>query len=453
MNVLYLCSDEHNPALMGDHPVVNTPHMDRLRDESLNCTKAYVASPVCAPTRQSWLTGLHAAEHGQLGNQYAFDTRIPTVVESFKGAGYRTACLGKLHTWAPEVDGMMGFDRILNENSGDAWKEVRQTWRISRETPEFDTDDAKLFAAMPFGERFSGRVRPDVGSCSSWLLAQEARTELQTAGDKPFFLYVGFRLPHYPFDLPRDWYYRFDPAEMPGAFGPDSAASPGTRFQARKRGWDKLTAEHHRLLQARYYAAIEYTDHLVGEVLAELDAQGLRENTLVIYTSDHGDMAGERGVWLKHTMFDASARKPLFLRMPGLRAGSFDHLISEVDVLKTVAGLVGVAHDHGSGRDLSAALLSGAEARTTAFAADYLQEDGGVGMTMTRGRRFKLTHYREPSFQQTAVELFDMEQDPAESHDLSTDPLYKPVVDELLHREQSWLDGLEQPEFPIALRA
>ena len=86
LNVLHLYSDEHIVGLMGGHDIVQTPNLDRLATESLNCTQTYVASPVCVPTRQRWLTGLHAWEHGQLGNQHPFDARLPTVVASFRGA-------------------------------------------------------------------------------------------------------------------------------------------------------------------------------------------------------------------------------------------------------------------------------------------------------------------------------------------------------------------------------
>ena len=448
LNVLFLCSDEHNPQLLG-HSTVATPHLDALRAESVDCAAAYVASPVCAPTRQSWLTGLHAPEHGQLANQYAFDARHETLVERFRDAGYATTCLGKLHTWSPEVDGALGFDRILNESSGDAWTQVKRAWRGSREQPEFDAQDAELYASMPFGRRFRGRVRPDVTTCASWLLTQEAKVALRSRGEKPFFLYLSLRMPHYPFDLPRPWYHLYDPSDMPGPTG-DPAASRATRLQSKLHRWHDLTPAMHRLLQARYFAAVSYTDHLIGEVLAELDAQGLRQDTLVVYTSDHGDMTGERGVWLKHTMFDAAARKPLFFRMPGLDPAVYPHVVSEVDVLQTVAGLAGVRSD-GPGQDLSASIRAGAAGRETAFATDYVQEDGAIGMAMARGARFKLTRYGAPTFQ-PGVELFDMEQDPGETVDLAEDPLYRPVVESLLGRLSEFESGLARPRFGHALR-
>lgn len=368
------------------------------------------------------------------------------MIESFRAAGYRTTCLGKLHTWNSERDGDLGFDSILNEKSGEAWTEVHRRWRISREQPEFDATDAPLFGTMPFGERFRGRVRPDPGSCGSWLLTQEATQALRNTGSDPFFLYVGLRSPHYPFDLPRPWYHRFDPKEMPGAFGPPSSQSRGTQLQAHRRGWGRLSPEHHRLLQARYYAAVEYTDYLVGLVLDELEASGQADNTLVVYTSDHGDMAGERGCWLKHTMFDASARKPLLIRGAGLPTGNYDHLVSEVDVLPTIAALAGIPHPFEiSGRDLSGALRSGSSGRETCFASDFINEKGEMAMTMARGKRFKLTRYTAPTWGDESVELFDMEQDPGEEQDLAPDPLYEPVVEELMSREQTWRTGLRAP--------
>ncbi len=422
LNVLYLCSDEHNPRLLGGHPVVRTPNLDRFMEEGLSCTRTYVATPVCAPTRQSWLTGLHTWEHGQLGNRYIFDNRVPTLLQDFQAAGYRTTCLGKLHSWSEEVDGALGFDRILNDKSGAAWNAVRKARRVSKEPPLFDPDDSPVYASMPQGNRFQGKLRPDVSTSDSWLLVQEAIAELRrNPGTTPFFLYLGVRAPHHPYDLPRDWYHRHDPADMPGAYGADSSLSPGTDRQAKKNDWGGLQPEHHRLLQARYYSSVEYMDHLVGLVLDELDSLGLRENTLVVYMSDHGEMAGERGCWLKHTMFDSSARKPFILRAPGLPTGSYEHLVSEVDLLATVGGLVGVECG-GRGRDLSGALLSGKAGRDLAFAADFITRKGDLGMTMARGPRYKLTWYRKPAFEREAVELYDLDEDPGETLNLAEDP-------------------------------
>ncbi|MCP4805361.1 MAG: sulfatase-like hydrolase/transferase [Proteobacteria bacterium] len=448
LNVLYLCSDEHNPALLG-HDIVETPNLDRLRAESVDCQASYVASPVCAPTRQSWITGLYPPEHGQLANQYVFDARTPTLIQNFRDAGYRTTCLGKLHTWGDEVDGALGFERILNESS-EGWTDVKRAWRATNDKPFFDEEDAKLFGTMPFGKRFRGRVRPDETTCASWMLTQEARVALRSPPKDPFFLYVSLRAPHYPFDLPQPWYHRYRADEMPGATGPSPEASRSTRLQARLHRWHELLPEHHRLLQARYFGAVTYMDHLIGQVLDELDAQGLRDNTLVVYSSDHGDMTGERGGWLKHTMFDPSARKPLLLRVPAVAPQVYPHLISEVDVLQTVAGLVGVPSD-GPGIDLSDALLSGESGRETAFATDYVQEDGRIGMSMVRGKRFKLTRYELPTFQ-PAVELFDMEGDPGETVDLADDPLYAPVVADLVERDDAFRGSQLRPSFPTRVR-
>jgi len=453
LNVLYLCADEHNPRLLGGHPIVRTPNLDRLAGEGLRCTRTYVATPVCAPTRQAWLTGLHTWEHGQFGNRYVFDNRVPSLVQSFRSAGYRTTCLGKLHSWSEEVDGNMGFDRILNDKSGESWSAVRRTRRVTMAAPAFDVEDSPIYETMPQGSRFRGKLRPDPSTCDSWLLAQEAVAELRrNPGTTPFFLYLGVRAPHHPYDLPRDWYHRHDPADMPGAVGAAASVSPGTGRQADMNDWGAFKPEHHRLLQARYYASIEYMDHLMGLVLDELDALGLRESTLVVYMSDHGDMAGERGCWLKHTMFDSSARKPLILRGPGLRTGTYEHLVSEVDLLATVGGLVGVECG-GRGKDLSGALLAGTAGRDCAFAADFISRKGSFGMTMARGPRYKLTWYRKPAFREEAFELFDLDEDPEETTDLAEDPLAGAVLQDLKERCLAWEEQLVPPTYPLRLRS
>ncbi|MCB9796994.1 MAG: sulfatase-like hydrolase/transferase [Alphaproteobacteria bacterium] len=464
-NVLFICSDEHNPKVLGfaGHPAVKTPNLDAMAAQSLRCTHTYVASPICAPTRQSWLTGLYPQEHGQVANQFVFDPRNPTLIERVRDAGYATSCLGKLHTNTPELDGAFGFERLLNHNDKERWQAIAGPYADpSAAKPYFDPDDDALIKAMPgkSGQGFRSRVRPDLGSSNDFVLVEEAKKTLAAAdGSRPFFLYVSLRFPHYPFDLPEDFYYRHAPASLPPPPSPpaDRSATPGAAHSARRRSWDEMSEAQRRLLQARYYGAVEFTDHLVGELLGALEASGRAQDTLVVYTTDHGDMAGEKALWLKSVMFDAAARKPLLLRMPGeLAQGQrFDGLLSEVDLLPSVMGLIGLGAqvpEDISGRDLSAALRSGdaGRAREAVVAYDQVDEARHARVSMIRTARHKYVVYDDPKrFPDAPAELYDMAEDPEEERSLGADPSTEALRAELAEQLRAAAATLRAPRFPI----
>ncbi|MCB9744072.1 MAG: sulfatase-like hydrolase/transferase [Alphaproteobacteria bacterium] len=464
-NVLFICSDEHNPKLTGyaGHGVVRTPNLDGLAAQGLRCTRTYVASPICAPTRQSWLTGLFPQEHGQVANQFLFDPRNPTLVERFRSLGYSTTCLGKLHTNVVESDGRFGFDLIVNHNDKERWRQLAALYEDPEaKPPYYDPEDDALIQSIPgkAGQGFRSRVRPDIGTVNDYVLVEQAKVAMASWAERgPQLLYVSLRFPHYPFDLPEAFYYRHDPASLPTPPGPvaDRSGTPGAAHSANRKDWDEMNEAQRRVLQARYYGAVEFTDHLVGELLRALEESGQASRTLVVYTTDHGDMAGEKGLWLKTVMFDAAARKPFLIRMPGeLDAGrEFEGLISEVDILPTLLGLLG----HGaqvpadiSGRDLSEALRrrKAKLAREHLVAYDQVDEQGHPRVSMLRTAQHKLVIYEDPKrFPEAPDELYDMQADPEETHNLGQDPALADLRAALRVKLAEDAAGLRKPSFPI----
>lgn len=451
-SILYISSDEHNASVMGraGHPLARTPNLDRFFAQSLELGGLYTNAPVCAPTRQSWLTGLLPMEHGQLGNAYVYEDDGRSLVHTLSRAGYQTACFGKLHTNSAETDGRFGFDRLLSTHSPD-WEDCLNSHSFGKYEAIFDENDLALFRSMPqpMGDKFSGKVRGEPSTTPDWVLLQEARSWLRDRDpSRPFFCYVSFRFPHYPFDLPRDFYYAFDPAELddPPAIETDWQTRPAGGFQMRRRGWDKLTRAHTQLLRARYLGAIAYLDWLVGELLKSLEELGLAEDTLVAYSSDHGDMAGEKGLWLKDVMYEGAARKPAALRLPGvLPAGARStEWMGDVDLLPTVMSLAGLQPPTDrSGTDRSAALLSGRPVAEATFAYDFITPELHPQLSMVRTADWKLVDYDGGPFPHGAAELYQMGEDPAERHNLAAEQ--PAVVDALrgLLRERS--QGLAKP--------
>ena len=431
-NVLVLCADEHHAGFMGSagHPDARTPNLDRLALESVVADRCMVTAPTCAPTRASWMTGLYVPEHAQLSNEYRLRPQTPSLVQTFADAGYETACFGKLHTWTDERDGAFGFQQVLNTHSP-WWQDLRRTYRdasLGRWSEPPDEEYAR-WKTMPF-DGFNARVVHDPALVPDQVLTWEAIRFLQQRRDQPFFLFLSLQNPHYPFWLPEAVYGSFSPdaVSLPSL---EPSASLAAIKQTELHGFDTMTEAQHRLVLARYLDATLYMDQLVGQVLDALGDAGLAETTLVIYQADHGDMAAQKGLWLKSVLFDAAARKPLMLRYPGVldRGRVYTGLISEVDLLPTALGLVGVEAPPVSGRDLSAALIEGRPAREHLFAGlHWPSPRDEPWMAMATDGRHKLVRY---ALDPPEYELYNLEEDPEEEHDLAGSRRHAEVVERL----------------------
>ena len=461
-NVLFITSDEHNAKLLGSagHPIIKTPNLDRLAAEGARFTRAYCAQPICAPTRQTMITGLWSFEHGQYGNGYVFDTQNTTWAHHFKAHGYTTACIGKMHTNHEDFD--YGYEVRFSRNMIPAEVRERREAGLSD-----DPHDKALFDTVTdnWGKppRLRARIASDgelehdgVMTCES--IAFLRRYAEGAYGDGPFFLHASLTQPHWPWVLPREFYYLYDPAEIDYERFRDGELDHNAFALKRRKafGWEENSEGINRLARARYYGAVSWLDHNVGRMLGALDELGLAENTLVVYTTDHGDMAGEKGLWLKSLLYDSAARLPFVVRMPGvIEAGTVNEtLINHVDLFPTFAGLVGVAGDlpeRISGKDLSACIVGEAQRPRFTIAFDNVYRDGsGCGQLMARAARYKLIRYdvEDPTLRYV---LYDMEEDPAETRNLAAEGAYVEVVREHEGAMEEFLAGLRAPLYPVRL--
>lgn len=389
-NVVVLCLDQ---VCARDMPLMNLPNLEQLARDGLSCTASYCASPLCAPTRQSLLTGLYPSEHGVLGNDYVLNAGLRTVVDVFAEAGYTTACFGKLHTNnAIEQSGAgFGFQSIWNTRSPN-YASVYATYKDRTAFARFDdANDKPVFDAIAAhcGVQFGASIE-HVSQHREHIVTREALgfLDAQAGAAGPFFLMISLQGPHYPYLVPMreadlstdEWYYNWRAADVAGLerVAGERTDSPGWRMQNDLfNDWRALSADQHQLIVAKYFAYFEYFDYLVGLVLDRLDSLGLSEDTLVVFTADHGEGNGHHGLYLKRTCFEETARVPLVMRAPGrLAAGAtYEGLVSAIDVLPTVAGLVGLGAQVAglSGQDLSGALrgVAGANEREDLLIADY----------------------------------------------------------------------------------
>jgi choline-sulfatase len=462
-NVLFITSDEHNAKMLAcaGHPTVQTPHLDRLAAQGMRFTRAYCAQPICAPTRQTMITGLYSFEHGQYGNGYVFDKRNETWAHHFNRCGYTTACIGKMHTNHEDFD--YGYNYRYSKNM--AAKAFAERRRL--EPALDDPRDKELFDAVvdTWGKppRLRARIASGAGDLEhDGIMTNESiaylRRYKESGETRPFFLHASLTQPHWAWVLPREFYYLYDPATIdyePFAEG----ELDHNVFALRRRnafGWAQNSDAINRLARARYMGAVSWLDHNVGRLLDALDALGLAERTLVVYTTDHGDMAGEKGLWLKSLLYESAARLPFIVRLPGvIPPGTVnDTLIGHVDLFPTFAGLTGTADrlpERITGKDLSKCILEGAAGPRFTIAVDGVYRDGsGCAQIMARSARHKLIHYDadDPALRYV---LYDLEADPNETRNLAADPACAEVVREHEAAMDAFFATLKAPLYPVRL--
>ena len=423
-NLLILCSDEHTPRALGcaGHPVVRTPNLDRLAARGTRFTSAYTPSPICVPARASLATGRYVHQIGCWSSAEPYDGRIPGWGHRLIDAGHRVVSIGKLHyrgTTDPN-----GFDpeilpmHVLNGVG----------WATALLRPQTGPDkDAWEYAAQlgPGETNYTEYDRAVRDAACDWLGDAAGRGD-----DKPWVLFVSFVSPHYPLIAPRDFFdlYRADAVDWPVAY----AAAARPRHPVLKALTDHLDYDAHftsddqvRLARAGYYGLCSFLDDNIGTVLGALEDSGVGGQTRVLYTSDHGDMLGNHGIWAKSVMYEDSVGVPLILSGPDLPEGeTVATPVSLIDIYQTAVEAVGATlgeDERALPGDSLIELARGAHP-DRAVLSEY--HDGGAitGFFMLRYRRWKYVYYVGE-----APQLFDLEGDPDELVDLGESPSHAEI--------------------------
>ena len=346
-NVLFIISDDLNNLLgcYGD-PMVKTPSIDRLAARGVRFDRAYCAFPLCGPSRNSMLTGLYPNSTGIQANSLIFRQTIPNQVslsQAFRQQGYFAARIGKLYHYnVPNSIGTNGHD-----DPG--------SWELELNPAGVDRleEHPHIFSLVPnqFGGTLSWYASPKsdehhtdaiMAKDADWVLERCARDK-----QRPFFLAVGFFRPHTPYVAPqRPWFDMYDVNAMPVVEGveADRADIPEAGLGSQKKEQNTMTDEQRRQARQAYYASISFMDAQVGRVIESLDRHGLAENTVIVFTSDHGYHMGEHGLWQKMSLFEESARVPMLIVAPGAGnvGGVVSAPVSQVDLFPTLAELCGV---------------------------------------------------------------------------------------------------------------
>ncbi|MBU6499790.1 MAG: sulfatase-like hydrolase/transferase, partial [Rhodospirillales bacterium] len=344
-NMLFIMSDEHNKRVLGaaGHPMIRTPNLDRLAADGVRFTDAYCNSPICVPSRASFQTGRYVHDIRFWDNAIAYDGSVPSWAHRLKAAGHRVDSIGKLHFRSAEDDNGFTREHIplhVVEGIGDPIGMLRDppprrkaALRLAAQAGRGDSDYQRYDDAITAG-------------AEEWLAARAARPD-----DKPWCLFVSLVCPHFPLISRPEWFdlYPEDQVPWPGLYGANERPSHPyveaiRRCQIYDEGFDE-PAKVRRAIAA-YFGMVSFVDHNVGRLMAALRAHGLDATTRVVYTSDHGDNLGTRGLWGKSNMYEESAGVPMIMAGPEVPRGvACDAPVSLVDAFPTIVDCVGLAAD------------------------------------------------------------------------------------------------------------
>lgn len=434
-NFLLIMSDQHNPHVLGcaGDPVVRTPHLDALAAGGTRFSKTYCASPLCVPSRMTFMTSRTCSDLDVYTNGCYLASDTPTFAHSLGAAGYEVTLGGRMHFLGP--DQRHGFHRRL---VGD----------ISQPLPGGPGLDLGHIPAVSTGQSgdtvvVSGPGRTSYQAYDDAVLAG-CREYLRERGQRPaepFCLVAGFLLPHCPYIAPRALYDYYLPRialpELPEGYL-DRVPEP-VRSMRHGRGFDALTPDQVRCARAAYYGLVEYFDDLVGRLIGSLREAGLADNTVIIYTSDHGDSLGENGWWCKTNFYEGSVGVPLLVSGPGLPPGPRECVanVSLLDLGPTLLDLAGAAPlDRVAGRSLRPLLTGEApplwDDTVCAEMIGYGDEPSG---RMVKQGPWKLMHYEG-----YAPLLFNVDEDPGEFVNRAGDANLRWLREQLHQRAREGFD-------------
>ncbi len=348
-NLLFIFTDQQRQDTLRvyGNEIMNTPYLDGLAAQSVVFNSAYVTQPVCTPSRSTIMTGLYPHTNGCIQNNLPLTRQYPTIAEMLPEEEYECGYFGKWHL-GDEMVGQHGFEKnwISTEDAYHPYvtQELFQTRHSSYHhfllsqglKPDSEFDDG-----FPW---FSRRLCCDLPRelTKPAFTARHVCDFIEKSQDHPFCCYVNFLEPHPPLHGPFDWMY--DPADVP--VSPNFMARDDERTPLRTRmlqeRYGNQPEDHYRQSKARYLGLVSLVDFYVGEILDTLSACGLDEDTIIVFTSDHGEMMGNHSLMYKTVMYEEAAKVPLFMRVPawGTEQRFIDNPVSQTDLVPTLLELL-----------------------------------------------------------------------------------------------------------------
>ncbi|MFV1491235.1 sulfatase-like hydrolase/transferase [Phaeobacter sp. JH18-32] len=430
-NILLIMADQMTPFMLEacGGTGARTANMTALVQRSANFTNAYTPSPICVPARSCFMTGLYTSTTGCYDNGDPYHSFIPTFAHYLANAGYETVLSGKMHFIG--ADQLHGFQRRLNTDvypSGFIWSYPLP--------PENDPN----FQAFDFTPQY---LAENIGPGWSKELQYDEETHfkslefLRNAPGKPWLLTVSFTNPHPPYKVPKKYWERYKDADIPLPDYPDDMDARYSDYDLALRRWhglhirgDEIRDPANLIAMRRGFAALaHYVDDKIGELLEVLEDSGLREETIVIVTSDHGEMLGEKGMIQKRGLYEWSARIPMFIDIPGAEPRQIGTPVSLLDLPATLIDIAG----HEPVRRLEGRSLLPAIHGAGLDVIPVISEYHGEGI-MRPSFMVRLGDWKYHYCYGSAPQLYNLAQDPGEWNNLAGDPGYT-EIEARLNRE------------------
>jgi arylsulfatase len=482
-NVLFLWTDQQRPDTIGAYgnPSIRTPHLDRLAATGTLFENAYCAQPVCSPARASVLTGVYPHTHGVTSNNVPLPTALPTLAELLRPAGYACGYVGKWHLGREHAP-QRGFEDFWSstENYGHGYADGEP----EAQAPSTYEQWLQRAGALP-PDRTPPLSRPEAAALPEAFgkpafQAAECVRFLETYRDRPFLLMCNFLEPHPPVTGPRDGAYAPEDMVLPPSWYRDLEGTVPLRYR-QQRDVERNEGHYRWLrrddewgwkdLKARYWGLCTLVDHYAGLVLRRLEELGLAENTIVVYSSDHGDMMGEHRLLNKAVQYEGAVRVPLIVRVPGAAPRRVATPVSQVGLVPMLLQALGrPVPEHLQGRNLLP-LLSGDTPRDDGLVIEWngspgpppapaegqALQDGGTHEGAFDARTIRHGRWKLNVYLSAEHELYDLLRDPWELHNALYDPGNLSIVADLRERLSEWqratADPLSLPDVLQGLRS
>jgi len=428
-NILILMADQLTPSALPAYgnKIAKTPNIDALAAEGVVFESAYCNSPLCAPSRYSFMAGQLPSKIGAFDNAADFAADIPTFAHYLRRAGYRTILSGKMHFCG--ADQLHGFEERLTTDIYPADFGWTPDWQRPEHRPSWYHNMSSVTQAGPCVRTNQLDFDDEVAAAARRKLFDIARRER----DRPFCLVMSMTHPHDPYAIGEEYWnrYREDDIDMPSVTLPPATLDPHSRRLRHVCDMDAtpISAQQIRNARRAYYGAVSYVDDQIGQIRRTLRETALADDTIVMLIADHGDMLGERGLWYKMNFFEGASRIPLIVSAPGrFTARRVASSVSLVDLLPTLVELAGdgATPDYAAPLDGRSLLphLAGTGGHDEVI-GEYLAEGAVAPLIMIRRGRHKFVHSPGDPDQ-----LYDLTADRAELHNLAAE---KPAAPDLQH--------------------
>ena len=434
-NILIIICDQLRYDALGcyGNKIIQTPAIDKLSSESVTFTNAYTSSPICVPARITMLTGRHDFTF----NKPYGHKNTPHLSHILKSSGYHTAMIGKAH-FVPCTE-TYGFDYFKLSDD-------HELGRVNADKYQKYLTEKELF------EREHGLDGWDILWATSNLKEEDYVTtwngnqtieylQKKRAKDKPFFCVCSFVKPHPPFDPPRPYDTMYKPEDMPFPKGCNEPVANKSRvIQKWHSAWEFdfcMREDRRARIVSHYYGNVSLIDKQIGHIISTLRDEGLYDDTIIIFLTDHGEQLGDQHLFMKHFGYDSSIHIPLILRVPGVKSKICDSFVSLTDILPTICDTVGAEKPKFS---IGQNLISLYEGKTSS--KDYMVSYSDVGgeWFSLQNNKWKYIYY----FNGGDEELYDFSKESYETINLANEKEYKTIKDEMKNKLVCWIKEMRQ---------